>query len=656
MEKISWNFSKVTPSRKNREAMQGEFFAANKDTASSLIREAIQNSLDAKPKHDTSSLTNEHENPPVKIRIYFSGEESALPWNDIKMFFDEAWEHYTADDNGMRNCPEQTEACKFVVIEDFNTTGLIGDVCEYIPPIDRKNPFYSFFRAEGQSNKSHTDRGRWGVGKFVFPKTSRIKTFFGLTIRDEDQKQFLVGQTILKSHRVKGNVFTPDGWFGWTKEVSLDGDGTDYLHMPIDEDHNQLIMDTFRKTFNIQRQKEPGLSIVVPFVDDDVKCDSLVKAVLNDYFWPILTGDLYVFVECNDSVYEIESGSLSEMCHKFEDEQAIEMRTQIELAKWATKLNEDEFFIINAPKATSWPKWNEELIDTEVQVQLRKKLEAEDKIAIRVPITIREKSEDGNGSETYFNVFFQRNPDAKSGAPVFIREGIIIPQIRCRKTPRIGSLVVADDPVIADFLGNAENPAHTDWHHNSENFKDKYYYGDSALRFVKNAVSHLIRIIDESSKQEDKTLLLDFFSIPAPSDGPKRQSKKQKDKDQGDTSEVPPEIPQEKPKRYKVSKVQGGFTISKGDKPVSMPATIDVKVFYDRRGGKAKYNINDFRLDKRPIRTKLKGIKSIQTKGNRLIARITKEDFHLTVKGFDLKRDILVRASIVEQEAEDAEI
>jgi hypothetical protein len=116
MQEISWHFSKVVPSRKNREAMQGEFFASNKNIAASVIREAIQNSIDAGCKL------------PVKIRIYFSETKGALQWSKLESFLDKAWPHYTAEGSGLKNCPQKADHCKFLVIEDFNTSGLNGDI------------------------------------------------------------------------------------------------------------------------------------------------------------------------------------------------------------------------------------------------------------------------------------------------------------------------------------------------------------------------------------------------------------------------------------------------------------------------------------------------------------------------------------------------
>jgi len=165
MTNARWHFNKVRPSQKNREDTQGAFFAANKDIVSSLVRESIQNSLDARLPVSAG---------PVRVRFFISDGNSELPWADARQFFDDARPHYAAGDSGLGDCPVENTPCRFLVIEDFNTTGLNGRIREYTQPDPAtKNSFYSFLRAEGHSNKSHTDRGRWGIGKTVFFQASR---------------------------------------------------------------------------------------------------------------------------------------------------------------------------------------------------------------------------------------------------------------------------------------------------------------------------------------------------------------------------------------------------------------------------------------------------------------------------------------------------
>ena len=187
--KLAWHFNKVNPCCKNREATQGDFFS-NDTELRGFIREAVQNSLDAKRARVKSA---------VRVRIFVSGEKAALTAENSKRYFQDRWNHFQSEGSGLRDVPRIDEPCRFITYEDSGTTGLTGDVNQYHEISGVRNPFYYFFRAEGQSNKTDGGRGRWGLGTFVFPRSSRIRSFFGVTMRHDDKQRLLVGQSILRS-------------------------------------------------------------------------------------------------------------------------------------------------------------------------------------------------------------------------------------------------------------------------------------------------------------------------------------------------------------------------------------------------------------------------------------------------------------------------
>ena len=152
----------MNPRFKNREATQGEFFSSDTELRA-FVREAVQNSLDAR---------RPGFNGPVSIRIYVSGTEGSLSAESAKRYFRGGWDHFHAEGSGLRDAPGKEDSCPFIAYEDSGTTGLTGDTEQFHEVPGVRNPFYYFFRAEGQSNKLETGRGRWGLGKFVFPRSS----------------------------------------------------------------------------------------------------------------------------------------------------------------------------------------------------------------------------------------------------------------------------------------------------------------------------------------------------------------------------------------------------------------------------------------------------------------------------------------------------
>ncbi len=103
------------------------------------------------------------------------------------------------------------------MFEDFGTTGLTGNREQYEEQEGASNSFFYFFRAEAKTAKPGDDRGRWGIGKQVFPRSSRAQTFFGYT--ETCEGGFLMGGCVLKYHTVDGTCFKPDGFWGDSKPV-----------------------------------------------------------------------------------------------------------------------------------------------------------------------------------------------------------------------------------------------------------------------------------------------------------------------------------------------------------------------------------------------------------------------------------------------------
>src|SRR6202012_5728832 len=135
----------------------------------------------------------------------------ALSAAEAKAYFTGFWPHAEAcvSDEGYRELLElQKKPCRFVVVEDFGTTGLIGNEDSYEEPgRNERNDFFYFFRAEGKSGKSEANRGRWGVGKYVFPKASRVNSFFAMTVRESGPGcagPLVMGQAVMRNHKWNG--------------------------------------------------------------------------------------------------------------------------------------------------------------------------------------------------------------------------------------------------------------------------------------------------------------------------------------------------------------------------------------------------------------------------------------------------------------------
>lgn len=267
-------------------------------------------------------------------------------------------------------------------------------------------------------------------------------------------------------------------------------------------------------------------------------------------------------------------------------------------------------------------------------------------MAFRIGIKVNEMTK---STLSYFNVYL-RQDGFKSGRPVFIRDGIIISDIRgAPRTPGIRSLVVVEDRPLATLLGDSENPAHTQWQKDSSNFKNKYPHGRNYIEFVTKIVSNLINVLGSQDKQKDPYLFADIFALPLEKVKDQSQTSfeihQSKDANENRQEKLSIETHQERP--FQISKIQGGFKILPGTSKISRLMQLRVLVAYDLRKGDplSKYHPSDFNLDAPPISYKdsVKGINILEVKNNQILFQVTESDFQLVVRGFDVRRDLFVK-------------
>lgn len=619
---VQWVFRESTPHYKNRQPNQGEFFAtgAIKSNTEALVRESVQNSIDA---HLPGN--------PVHVRFHLAAGEYSLDPIKAQFYFNGAWEHFEAEGNGLDDVPKKDDACPYIVVEDFGTTGLTGDIREWQYEPDAKNPFYYFFRAEGLSGKSAEELGRWGIGKYVFPRSSRIKSFIALTIRHDDSKQLLMGQSILKSHKVGDKHYTPDADFG-EKDPSIDG-----LIIPVN-DHEYIR--NFREDFKLKRNNESGLSVVVPWVDQELTRDALVMAIIENFFYTVLNTDLRVTVSSGGNDVVISRETLKDVCCTLDEDFQKRMLPLIRIADWARMQDDSKIVCLN-PANPRKPEWVQDIIPSEKLKELRERFRVGEMLAVKVPLTVNKKRQ--LPCDSWFHMYLHNNEDYHCD-PIYIRSGNIISDVRGIRVPDVCSLVVVNHTPFAQLLGDSENPAHTQWEKDSSNFKNVYNYGSSYITFMKQCVAYFVRFLNATDEELDKELLRDIFFLPIKPEPTKPKDKSKPRKANTGTSPTPSPFPEPKKQRYTLSRVSNGFTVTQGTNPVDIPSILVVRVAYDRRRGNPwkKYDPADFMVTESPIRVEWTGLEQIDRSLNILRFNIINTEFRLTVKGFDENRDLIV--------------
>jgi hypothetical protein len=633
-----WSFEERNPRSMRRDPFEAEFFTGEEETedvfgrTDALVRESIQNSLDARADGET-----------VVVRFAISADDEALSHTASVPYVSGLIEHLDAlgNDHVNSHChPPMT----YLVIEDFGTNGLCGDPARTSDPphtTDDPESFYWFWRNVGRSGKSGTDRGRWGLGKTVFPATSRINALFGLTKRRSDGKKLLMGQAITRIHSLNGSEYEPEGFFHDPSESGQ-------VQLPFED--SQAIAD-FERAFRLRRANTPGLSVVVPYPFDRVNPVEILRSVIVHYFWPILKGDLEVEVtgpgaedvRLTCSTIRHEAARLEWKGRRADKKHAP---PPFDFAAWAiTQQTVGIQAVLNIAGEHRVPDWHEPLIPQPLLEQLQDAFEGFSPIAVRVPMTLEKKS--GGFVRTHFDVFVQRDSTLDKGEDHFIRGGMTISKIATLSGHRgTRGLVVVEHKELSKLLGDAEGPAHTEWGTGETRPERDYVKWKKRVSFVKNSLVRLISLISPPPQGLDEDWLVDIFAIAEPDPDPVRRRRRRI------VVNPPPPPPPPPPtiKLFEVVKTSGGFRIHPAPGATGTPNAIEVRVAYDMPDGNplAYYSPFDFVFDEGntgDLHFSHRGVSFEHRERNHLVLSIEAPDFDLEVSGFrTVSGDLFIRA------------
>jgi hypothetical protein len=628
----TWRFREMQPGEINVDPIEGEFFTTEAigSINDALVRESVQNSLDAAAGSGA-----------VTVRFSFFSRSS--PRYDAtvisKKYIEGLSPHLQAKHSGLQDTPSSTESINYLLIEDYGTRGLQGDTSQYDDLDDdfKKNDFYYFWRNIGRTRKEATDLGRWGLGKTVFQAASRINSFFGITVRNDDGQMLLMGQSVLKIHKANGTRYAPYGYFGcFNSELAL----------PVQD---QAFIKLFSEHFLVDRFDKPGLSILVPFLDREIEPDKFIQKFVNSavkhYFFPILAGKLIVEVKRDNKFYKLDATSLDNLLKKSRFLKSQGMLGLIDLARWAIKQPEDGLVKLNEPTTGKAPKLRD-IVDPAQIDDLQKRFSESKRLAFYLPISIQRQ----NSKEimhTGFTVFLERDDNLDKAEDYFIRQGITLPEITSLKHKGIRAIVSIAERDLSAFLGDAENPAHTEWERNSKKFKKKYRLGPSTIDYVKSSPREIVKILTQPQKGLDENLLKHIFSLPKVQIDQLGKNEKEVPGKGDKKKSIEPFVDVIGSTYMQLSPVKGGFRLTKRPKATKVPRYINIWVAYEVRSGNPfkKYTPLDFDLHKPPIKIQVQGANLLLNKENIIQIEVQKGNFKLTVTGFDMHRDLRIKTN-----------
>ena len=637
----TWIFSPVSAASVRRDPNETELFkteqAAEGEYAGTdaLVREVIQNSLDAghreAPVRVRFALHSREEMPAnERLAHYFSRLKPALEFREI--------------DFGTDGVPQLPNG--FLVCEDFGTSGLAGDPNLVTDPpkgSTERQDFFWFWRNIGRSGKTGDDLRRWGLGKTVYRAASRVGCMFGLTVRKSDGRELLMGQAVLKIHRHAESESAPEGFW-------CSGAGQDGTPLAIEEPKD---LQRFSSEWKLSRKKEPGLSVVVPFVAEELRAESLLRLVVVNFFLPIIRGDLIVDVagatpsgECKE--WRVDAASIASICEglKWDGKPALKLASAppVKFVKDCLKEIAD-CHATNLLGESRVPSLDDSSFDTETLDIIRRKYLAEEIVAVKVRASLPRKS--GVAEIGELLDFLQRTGSSDRFESYYVREGMTITKLNMKRSVRgIRGLVVVEPGSLASLLGDTEGPAHTTWDtSNDERPNRAWKTWKGRVTFFSNVLDSLNELLSPKSTAPDFDLLSDFFSIDqAQAPQLTRRPKKPGEPDERSPFTPPPPTP----RWYRLNGRPGGFTIAdSGSPPTEVGSVLRVSVAYDLPSGNplkawSKFDF-DFKDKQGRLQFKGNGVNVNAKAGNIMEIEVTKPDFQVTATGFDINRDLFVR-------------
>lgn len=617
-----WHFRKFAPGDNLSDPdFTKALFASDSDSAvaRSLVREALQNSLDAKAI-DASQ---------VRVRIAICRNSNAALPATVRPFVTGIEPHLNAADSGLPDCPDLTAPIPYLVLEDFGTKGLRGDPEHWRPIGIGANAFFLFFRALGRSGKADESRGRWGVGKFVFPMSSRAHSILALTIPEDTRIPLLMGRTVLRTHQTSDAQWHPDGH--WGERLSADS-------KLVTPSRDSELIASFRNAFGVTRVDEPGLSVVVPWLIDEITREAIRDAVLGEYFLPLLRGELEVEVVENGASEVIDGRAVRTYAENAEDRK---LRERLALAVMVV---DGDGFSLEWPVTLPWDEL--ELRQTDLpdslRVTLNTNLDEGRAVSMRIPVTVGRK-DTITPVAGYLTVYLRRADGLGGLRPLIIRDGISLPEDKTKTVYDHVSLLVAEKCALATAIGDSETPAHEQMQH--ELLKDRYKYPRKLVSFVRESTSALVRALRHGDNEDDPFSLSSYFPVEAEA-GPQKPDIKTKPKGNKPNNDLP-SLPAPPARRYRIGRVEGGFVIAGNPEAGSIPDELVVHAAYDVRRGDpfARYRSYDFDLSSATMNKTVMGCDVVAASGNRLVIRPNSVGFSATLTGFDVERDLIVRAN-----------
>ena len=656
MQAVKWQFRAMSPSEINQGTVVGEFFG-DEPINTRLVRESIQNSLDA--GIDKALGNPAGTSGPVRVRFDLAGISNPLPAARAARYLAGLDPHLAATGEGP-GAAALTGDMPYLVVEDAGTTGLCGNWREW-DTTDGGNYFYWFFRNIGLSGKGDSDNGSWGLGKWVFPDASQVKGYLAVTRRHDDDDTLLMGQTVLTKHTVNGQRYDPFGYF-----ATPDAQGMALPLQMSEPEHRALVSDCI-SDFGLQWRREPGLSIIIPWPrvswaqtgngtanhDDDrpvVNRAGLLDAVIRNYFYPIIAGNLEVVIAVgNDAdATVVNRDTIDRVVAAMDLPDTGEWnlpsyRRLFAMCQASLQPADAQCELLDAPLSGNDDRYDPNRLDN-----WRARYQDGELLAFRVKSDVERR---GRGrQDTELRVYLQRDPALSEGQDYYVRGTLSIHgnmDFIKQHREACALLVVDEQQPLAAMLRDSEPPAHTAWSPSAGRAADRWVAAPRRIREVRNTPHRILTRLNTPTEGTQKDAFADiFFWENGADEGNRGRGIKE---GPHIYRSGPTRVPR-RPQDFEIAQSPGGFRVRLTAAGIAdPPVCAHLRVAYDVPRGNPlnRYQPEDFQLHGRGANLSLRmggcGFRPGKAANEVFLDIENPDDFEFAVSGFDPRRDVHIR-------------
>ncbi|MCF3595428.1 hypothetical protein LZG00_15645 [Rhodobacteraceae bacterium LMO-12] len=602
---VHWQWPSVGAAA-SHEGLDSEIFDTEKfPHAHTFVRETIQNILDAKkPGKQTVTARFEFFEDTLGSRgghladLIAKRKHCNLPWPS-------EW-----DSNLVR----------WLVIEDENTTGLLGDLEQ------RKSDFWGYWLNFGRSNKSGEGRGGRGIGRVTFLLASEIHTVLGVTRRQHELDTICCGMSVLKADEWEGK-------FRGSFAFYADGENENILKLH-QATNAQQVAQAFA-TDSYDKDDSSGLSLVIPYPRKELDEKTICAAAIENFAPAIAAGILNVVVG-EKTIDSTSLGSIAvEVRGKFTNSSFQQDPKGIISIVSSTKDDPDFEIEIGEEQFTGNLK---ETLENEILENITEKFEENEFVSFLLKIPVSRNNTTKYG-ELY--ICMRRTPVGNTPTDMFYRGGMYLPHVQAVNKADIDVFLFCRDDALSVYLNFCEGKAHLGLLENTEvleKLREKGYEGRISLKRFVNTLPRKARSLVQSDNNEpDASVFAKWFAAPG---APKASKKKRKKK----IVIVPP--PKPKVSYFSVKELANGFEIKANPTAGGWPLNLNVRFAYADGRATPKWSKFDFRIkDLQKTVSGCEHTKVIETEKDSkagLYFQGCDQSFSAKIIGFDANRELIV--------------